>query len=75
MSCDKCIYAPMCDKVGEPCGHFRADPVRHGRWIEFVNEDGYLDLRCSLCGEEQHVTFVRFNYCPNCGAKMDGGDA
>lgn len=46
------------------------DPVRHGRWVEFVNEDGYLDLKCSLCGEAQHVTFVRFNYCPNCGARM-----
>lgn len=47
------------------------DPVRHGGWVEFVNEDGYHDLRCSLCGEEQHVTFVKFNYCPNCGARME----
>ena len=27
--------------------------------------------RCGLCGRG---TAVKSNYCPNCGAKMDGGD-
>lgn len=28
--------------------------------------------RCSLCGRG---TAVKSNYCPNCGAKMDGGNS
>lgn len=27
-------------------------------------------FKCSICGEESYD----YNYCPNCGAKMDGGD-
>lgn len=26
------------------------------------------------CGYEEHIEYVKTNYCPNCGAKMDGGD-
>ena len=49
-------------------------PVRHGRW-EWDTEDIY---RCSNCAEKSHVKEVmghpEWDYCPNCGAKMDGGD-
>lgn len=44
-------------------------PVRHGRWITKPYMMGNTQY-CSVCGENygrQH------NYCPNCGAKMDGG--
>ena len=45
------------------------DPVKHGHW-EFA-KDVYVS--CSVCG----VTILLFNaenpnYCPHCGAKMDG---
>lgn len=40
--------------------------VRHGEWINTVT--GYV---CSVCHE--HEPTKRFLYCPNCGAKMDGG--
>ncbi|MDD6544862.1 MAG: hypothetical protein PUF20_10850 [Clostridiales bacterium] len=47
--------------------------VRHGRW-EWDTEDIY---RCSNCAEKSHVKEVmghpEWDYCPNCGAKMDGG--
>ena len=42
------------------------DPVKHGRWIEH----GKNDNRCSLCGWGVWVNTN--NFCPNCGAKMDG---
>ena len=51
-------------------------PVRHGRWI-----DAYPDIEpnpmfmygiCSECGFEQGISKY-LNYCPNCGARMDGG--
>ena len=50
--------------------------VRHGRWI-----DAYPDIEpnpmfmygiCSECGFEQGISKY-LNYCPNCGARMDGG--
>ena len=47
--------------------------VRHGRWE--TNSDRPDSLICSVCKfgfdmwkHDPH------NYCPNCGAKMDGGD-
>ena len=53
--------------------------VVHGRWLEdyetFVNDNGYesepiqTGWVCSACGS--HELSAR-NYCPNCGAKMDG---
>lgn len=56
------------------------DPVKHGLWIgtEF---EGYADgfpvynaYECSVCGVEYNSSTddeIAYNYCPNCGAKMD----
>lgn len=41
-------------------------PVRHGQWKRYGKNLG----ECSECGE---IVSVRSYYCPNCGAKMDGG--
>ena len=50
-------------------------PVRQWQW-EWDTEDIY---RCSNCAEKSHVKEVmghpEWDYCPNCGAKMDGGDS
>ena len=46
--------------------------VVHGRWIP--KEDGFWRkqiLICSNC-EARNALNYEFNYCPNCGAKMDG---
>ena len=43
-------------------------PVRHGEWIHL----GFLTCKCSLCETTFHDLPAE-NYCPNCGAKMDGG--
>lgn len=43
-------------------------PVRHGRWAETVT-DGFLFVSCSACGFK--TGRIDYNYCPNCGAKMD----
>lgn len=52
------------------------EPVRHGRW-EQCYEDWRQQIEgdmCSVCGFEYYGTgSSRFHYCPNCGAKMDGG--
>ena len=67
-----------------------AEPVRHGRWIydDVDSGDGtyapYLDVHCDKCGFETGLEQGQYgwtygepfpaNYCPNCGAKMDGDD-
>lgn len=52
-------------------------PVVHGRWEHL--EDGWFDLwKCSACGDEWTFEYdptdseTKVNYCPNCGARMDG---
>lgn len=55
-----------------------AEPVRHGEWIgKCVNAGKHFVMTvvvpvCSECGS-QAVNQEFTNYCPNCGAKMDGG--
>ena len=48
--------------------------VVHGRWEESPTLYGVV--RCSVCHDcyiyAEWVTENRWNYCPNCGAKMDG---
>ena len=47
--------------------------VVHGRWI--WNEEGEIGweqfYRCSNCGNKE---YWESNFCPNCGARMDGGN-
>lgn len=60
-------------------------PVVHGKWL---NIDGdYTFAACSICETAYEVAteeeaekglwdafMCSYRYCPNCGAKMDGGD-
>lgn len=45
-------------------------PVVHGRW----GDDGSGIIICSECGKGYSLIPRYTHYCPNCGAKMDGGD-
>ena len=53
-------------------------PVVHGRWEPCFDENckcrwGFK--KCSNCGQEYYAHAINhYKYCPNCGAKMDGGD-
>ena len=42
-------------------------PVRHGRWKRV----GDTAWECSACG---CISCCNGTYCPDCGAKMDGGE-
>lgn len=46
-----------------------AEPVRHGKW-----EDNAYIWKCGSCHKWLLVEDgdADMNYCPNCGAKMDG---
>lgn len=43
--------------------------ARHSRWLYHTLIDGHIHAECSEC----HKVRIIDNYCPNCGAKMDGG--
>lgn len=56
-------------------------PVVHGYWIDISDAEW---AECSECGDSRFVSdfggmtsfrmFCKdYRYCPNCGAKMDGG--
>ena len=61
--------------------------VRHGKWLQTTEPLGYRDVdcvECSVCHDswvvDEDFDFETceeyWNYCPNCGAKMDvKGDA
>lgn len=45
--------------------------VVHGRWVNsYMNRYGHPCHCCSVCGFK--ASHQDKNYCPNCGAKMDG---
>lgn len=48
------------------------DTVRHEKWKVIVGSDRKERMVCTGCRKQQDLTGV-FSYCPNCGAKMDGG--
>lgn len=63
---DECIMECKC--------YFDDDiaPVKHGHWI---SENFYT--HCSVCGKmaiyDKYGQEFESDFCPNCGAKMDGG--
>ena len=66
-----------CGKVVHGCDHWEygdstvdAVEVVHGRWVDNGIPESMLS-GCSVCGFTCGA--YSFNYCPNCGAKMDGG--
>ena len=76
----KCVDCPIRDENAEPCEHaIEVVPVRHGKWVHSHYEncsEQFEIVKCSCCGHEAYAMafYVRGgNYCPNCGAMMDGG--
>ena len=53
-----------------------AAEIIHGEWVGRRGSGGYDDYYCSVCGVyEEGTSNPKYlgNYCPNCGARMDGG--
>ena len=83
-SCSDCIHFDVCYKIEHfgrdlegtsPCEQFinkDVAPVRHGHWVK-EKPDVLIHWHCSVCKNCYYLEEPNANYCPNCGAKMDGG--
>lgn len=69
---------------------FVGSPCKVGKWVAYELEESYGDedskewYRCSECGkdslgrcyEDEWYSFpIRSEYCPHCGAHMNGGNS
>lgn len=70
--------ATNCAFMAKVCSAPAADvaPVVHGRWVSVA---GKRDRICSRCLHNEPYKNADddaevFEFCPHCGAKMDGGD-
>lgn len=45
--------------------------VRHGRWVKIEQNGSQFRRKCSECGGIVHAVS---DFCPDCGAKMNGKD-
>ena len=71
-NCKVCENGCLWREVVSKAPTVDAVEVVHGRWgFGIVNHREYM--KCSVCLKSQTPTGV-FTYCPNCGAKMDGGN-
>ena len=52
--------------------------VKHGRWIEYPRAHYFKCSECKYTVPYRKAVLVNgsreYNYCPNCGAKMNGGN-
>lgn len=56
-------------------------PIRHGEWhqVEVIDDDSETGVndsaaQCSICQDVHNSIYwarTYYNFCPNCGAKMD----
>lgn len=54
------------------------EPVMHGRWLHsgYAEYSGLEVVKCSECNHDAFAIAFYVcdgNYCPFCGARMDGG--
>ena len=74
------VLCPLDEVSGvvDACPTVDAAPVVHGRWDDsgrYTFPSGSTAVRCTNCGcalTESEYHLNNWNYCPVCGAKMDG---
>ena len=63
-------------KYIEAAPTIEAEPIRHGRWIVHTTWNrmfGLIHSECSECKFDRNGDLSSWKFCPNCGARMDGG--
>lgn len=76
--CESCGHYKVCKDKAEywsNCPNY-IEPVWHGKWVD--TQPNYKDSCyrnahvCSNCHNYYTKDYEYMNYCPQCGAKMDG---
>ena len=47
--------------------------VKLGKWLYDTDDIYDPNCKCSVCGNRE-LALLRWNYCPNCGARMEGDE-
>lgn len=51
-------------------------PVKHGQWVEFPRPHYFRCSKCKYTVPYRKATLTNgkreYNFCPSCGARMDG---
>jgi hypothetical protein len=69
-NCDGMIDFTVIDSISGA----DVEPVRHGEWIPIRTLEGAIEVKCTNCESNCIFGKVKINYCPNCGARMNGGN-
>lgn len=64
------MFAEWFDECFKSQPIIEAQPVMHGRWILYGKVGQYREYICSVCST---VVSCKSAFCPDCGARMDGG--
>jgi hypothetical protein len=76
--CRACAYADAMDFI-DAIPAADVQPVKHGKWIDAYTWTMFHEFKSSgrgehfWCSECEQGQKQKSNYCPNCGARMDGG--
>lgn len=68
-----CLAINDCMNVLDEMPAADVAPVRHGCWVK-EKSDVLIHWHCSVCEKCYFLEEPNADYCPHCGAKMDGGD-
>ena len=67
-------YGYVADSFYKDCPRPDVEKVKRGSWVD-AYISGVHHYRCTSCGEYTEAIWhsnFDYNFCPNCGAKMDG---
>ena len=70
-------FEELCKAVDIAIKALSAQPDRKkGKWIRLDEYPNDVSVKCSECGVtlEDWMMGAFYNYCPNCGADMRGGE-
>ena len=71
MACRNRLKDRLCDYEDVMQQYGLLVKQKHGRWVHDINNL----YGCSECGGRETMSHKKKkNYCPHCGAKMDGGN-
>ena len=70
---EKCIIYPDYRRQAKRLYNAGYHKQSEGEWVEHSNWAGSIEYKCTACKE---TTFhaQHYAFCPNCGAKMKGGE-